>query len=146
MLKSGWISWETGAVDGDDRFVTTANAVGLTFLLRGSVRVEWECFGQRKSEVFSPGMSECRPADGQEHRYRHRWETDSASISVQIPAGQLALIVNSDEALGKIAELVGFSSQGHLSFAFLRVTGITPGFARRRALRPLPISRGIEAG
>lgn len=264
------------AVDGDgDLVVATANAVGLIFLVRGSVQVRWECSGQQKSSDFSPGMSEFRPADGREHRYRYRWESDSIVFTVQIPASQWSLIITDHEtpstvihrhffpihdpivdhcmralftwqtdrvdstdedaivrvlmirlvelqgviaprwvtdsdplpratmllirdfvdanlrsaielasmaqiaglsrghfartfrhtlgmspgdfvrvrrvraafesvcnghgSLREIAEKVGFSSQGHMTSAFARFVGLTPGFVRRRGLRPLPL-------
>lgn len=275
VLKSGWIGWQMNAVDGDDdRVVTTANAVGLMFMLRGSIHTQWECSGQRKSSELSAGMVELRPADGLEHRYRYRWKPDSAVFTMQIPTSQWALILtdhespsavihrhffpihdpvvdhcmrilfarqsdgadstdedaiarvlmirlvelqgvpsprwvtdsdplprttvllvrdfvdtnlgsaielasmariaglsrghfartfrntlgmspgdfvrvrrvraafervcNGHESLGEIAEDVGFSSQGHMTSAFVRFTGLTPGFVRRRGLRPLP--------
>ncbi len=264
------------AVDGDgDLVVATANAVGLMFLVRGSIHVRWECSGQRKSSDFSSGMSEFRPADGREHKYRYRWESDSVVFALQIPASQWALIImgheapstviqrhffpihdpivdhcmralftwqsdrvdstdedamtrvlmirlvelqgvtaprwvtdsdplpratmllirdfvdanlrsaielasmaqiaglsrghfartfrhtlgmspgdfvrvrrvraafervcNGHESLREIAEKVGFSSQGHMTSAFVQFAGLTPGFARRRGLRPLPL-------
>lgn len=267
-------------VEGDgDRVVTTANAVGLMFLLRGSIHAQWECAARRKSLELTAGMMELRPADGLEHRYRYRWNPESAVFVVQIPTSQWALIVtdhegpssvilrhlyaihdpivdhcmrtlftrysdgadstdedaivrvlmirlvelqgvatprwatDSDplpraavllirdfvdanlhtaielesmarivglsrghfartfrdtvgmspgayvrvrrvrkafdrvchgrEGLGEIAKAVGFSSQGHMTSAFVRCTGLTPGFVRRRGLRPLP--RGIPA-
>lgn len=47
-------------------------------------------------------------------------------------------VCNGDGKLSEVADGVGFSSQGHMTSAFVRVTGITPGFARRRGLQPLP--------
>lgn len=47
-------------------------------------------------------------------------------------------VCNGDGKLSEVADGVGFSSQGHMTSAFVRVTGLTPGFARRRGLQPLP--------
>lgn len=44
-----------------------------------------------------------------------------------------------DAPLADIAREVGFSSQSHMSHAFVRATGLTPGCARRRRLR-VPIA------
>lgn len=52
-------------------------------------------------------------------------------------------VCNGDGKLSEVADGVGFSSQGHMTSAFVRTTGITPGFARRRGLQPRPVPSSV---
>lgn len=45
------------------------------------------------------------------------------------------LVLNSDQSLAVIAEEVGFSSQSHMTTAFVRAWGVTPGGLRRGIAR-----------
>jgi AraC family transcriptional regulator len=45
------------------------------------------------------------------------------------------LILNSNQPLAAIAEAVGFSSQSHMTTAFVRASGVTPGGLRRGMAR-----------
>jgi AraC-like DNA-binding protein len=48
------------------------------------------------------------------------------------------LLANSHHTLGHIAVKLGYSSQSHMNRDFIRITGLTPGYSRRRGLLPLP--------
>lgn len=55
-------------------------------------------------------------------------------LNVRLQEAQ-SLILNSDQPLSAIAEEVGFSSQSHMTTAFMRASGVTPGGLRRGMAR-----------
>jgi AraC family transcriptional regulator len=57
-------------------------------------------------------------------------------LNVRLQEAQ-SLILNSDQPLSAIAEEVGFSSQSHMTTAFVRASGVTPGGLRRGRARQM---------